>query len=227
MADIFYQKIIKLLAILKEFIKANLSHLLETDLCIKGRMKTAADSVITDLKSITDDAFALDFCLNALFADYKSAHQILQFAVLRIYEINKRINESSASSVAIDFVFKMLKRLATFRSISGGDYCSDEWHRFRSCNLMKELSNWAAKSRMDNVITIWRRHSQGRVLQNFISFFKNPTDEPFIDSINDLLYHLPPNLSLDDYFEWIRDDILPVISHNSEMYTTCNITNLN
>lgn len=124
-------------------------------------MSKSADEVIFDLDRLNDDAFVLDFCLNALFPDFENSHRILQYAIARIYQINKRINDSSASSIAIDYVFKMLKRLGTFRAIYRGVYQVENWFRFRSCNLLKEICQLTSQSEMNTALTIWRRHAYG------------------------------------------------------------------
>ncbi|CAG8541754.1 10906_t:CDS:10 [Paraglomus occultum] len=162
-----------------------------------------AESLIKDLSQIKDDAFRINFCLQAILPTQSSTYKLLCYA--------RSLIQSSPSSNCIHttVVHQAIQRLGTWQmlneyrgSLSGENACFNgkEWQKFRVCDLGLEMRRLIGMGNIKLASVVWRRHC---------------IDEDLMSVIEDILNEMPENISIRELVPWLRDDLLPRIQ-NSE-----------
>lgn len=137
--------------------------------------------------SLKDDAFCINFCLQAVLPTYAATNTLLSYAQ-RLVQDNDKHEDMVTKSAVVSAVHQAIKRFGTWQLIRFGSekvygengewedhdddevFDGNEWQRFRVADMIGEMRRLVGMGNMAMAVMVWRRHRLGKLLQSGINF---------------------------------------------------------
>ncbi|KAI8821507.1 rough deal protein C-terminal region-domain-containing protein [Fimicolochytrium jonesii] len=185
-----------------------------------------AQTLMDELRSVEDEEFAIDYCLQITLPTFRSTYSILTFARVLINETTKGSDISTDKVLALH---RAIRRIGTYQLISfermnryGGafghgagagwdprllrdadGFNAQEWQAMRTVDFVMEMREMLRSGDLRLAVAVWKRHY---------------LDEELLPHIHDIVSDIPEHASLEDYVPWLKMDVLPIIQRTGDRH---------
>ncbi|RUS30178.1 hypothetical protein BC938DRAFT_479767, partial [Jimgerdemannia flammicorona] len=177
---------------------------------VDADMEMSVEVLLKDLANIKDDAFCINFCLQAVLSTYATTHALLSYARRLVQDIEKR-EGTTVKPAVLSAVYQAVRRLGTWQLIRFGSddengevdgdederaFDGKEWQRFRVANMVGEMRRLVGMGKMAMAVVVWRRHR---------------LDENLLPHVQSILDEMPESVPTPEFIPWLRNEVLPHI----------------
>ena len=150
------------------------------------------DDLKTSLGFLKEAEVIVDSCLQASMPTVQSTLKMLQYGLERIE--GDEVSTAEDKALMKTRVYNAIKRLGTYQMANPGGFAAQEWHKFCSVDLCRELISCLSQGRIATAEIIWRRHAY---------------EYDLFSELHSILSSIPEQYPIEKYVDWLAKEVFP------------------